>query len=232
MKKIIAFGMSLILIAGVFAGCKKQPNDKQTAKLLEEKYGGERFEVSGGNASSLDRDLEFEVWYDKDGMDIWPDVEIGGDYNLYSSYRSAVCSYWNDEYRKCIDKYDFAEVDYGMDGDDEDACAPNLVYIFIDNDASSEARDDVESLLKDLREICREEEDFHDSDHYEAHCYMVYIWYVDSIADEYLKSDGLRIEADTKDKELRLDNIDVDHKDNSDPRRNSLSNGNAMIYVK
>ena len=230
MRKIIAIGMSLILITGALTGCKKQPSDKETAKRLQEMYGGERFEVSGGRASSRDRDLEFEVWYDKEGAAIWPDIEIGGDYYLYSSYGSAVCNYWNDEYRKCIDKYGFAEVDYGKDGEDEDTCTPNLVYIFIDSEASSESLDDVESLLKDLREICRMEDDFHDSGK-STYYYVAYIWFIDSNEEQYLKNSGIRIESDTKDKELRFDDMDDYHEEKSDPRKTPLSNGNAKIYV-
>lgn len=230
MRKIIAIGMSLVLITGALTGCKKQPGDKETAKRLEEMYGGERFEVSGGNASSLDRDLEFEVWYDKDGADIWPDIEIGGDYVLYSSYDSAVWHYWNDEYRKCIEKYGFAEVDYGQDGEDEDSCAPNLVYIFIDSDASSESLDDVESLLMDLREICRMEDDFHDAGQ-GSNRYIAYIWFIDSDEETFLKNSGIRIESDTKDKELRFDNMDDFHEVQADSRQTPLSGGNAKIYV-
>ena len=229
MRKIIAIGMSLILLTGVLAGCKKQPSDKETKKRLEEMYG-ERFEVSGGYASSLDRDLEFEVWYDKDGADIWPDIEIGGDYVLYSSYEKAVCSYWNDEYRKCIEKYGFADVDYGKEGEDEDSCAPDLIYIFIESDAASGSLDDVESLLKDLRDICRKEDEFHDSGNGTLR-YVVYIWFIDSNEEQYLKNSGIRIESDTKDKDLRFDDMDDYHEDKTDPRKTPLSGGNAKIYV-
>ena len=230
MRKIIAIGMSFILLTGALTGCKKMPGDKETAKRLQEMYGGERFEVSGGNASSLDRDLEFEVWYNKDGADIWPDIEIGGDYALYSSYSGAVCHYWNDEYRECIEKYGFSEVDYGEDGEDEDACQPNLVYIFIEEGASSQSLDDVESLLKDLREICRKEDDFHDSGSGTLR-YIAYIWFIDSSEEKYLKNSGIRIESDTKDNELRFDDMDDYHEEKTDPRKPPLSGGNAKIYV-
>ena len=233
MKKSIAISMSLILTAGIVTGCSGKPGKKETRERLERLCGGENIEIDGEMVRSLDRDLEFSYWYEWEGTPIWPDIDIhlGGKYYLRTTYGRAVHEYWNDEYRSCIEKYDFYDVDYGEDGEDEDKCYPNLVYIFIENGATSEDLGKVESLLSDLREICREEEEFHTSDCTEKFKYLVYVWYIDSDAGEYKKTNGIVIEADTKDKSLQLDNIRIASTDKSDPRKTPLSNGNSKIFV-
>ena len=235
MKKIIAMSMSLILLAGVITGCgKKEPGEKETLRRLENMYG-ECFEINGYKVSSLNRDLEFTYRYDFEGTPIWPDIDIktGGKYVLYSDYRLAVWKYWNDEYRASIEKYNFAEVDYGEDGDDEDKCRPNLVYIFIDVDASPEELAKVESLMADLRNICREEDEFHDlGDYDDKISYIVNIWYIDDEAEEYERTAGIVIHSDTEDSKLRLENLKRTGMADSDPRKPPLDSGKAKVYVK
>lgn len=236
MKKIIAMSLSLILMAGVITGCGAEPGEKATLKQLESDYGGERFEIDGNTVHSLDRDLEFTYSYEWEsgGPEIWPDVKLplGGKYNLNTTYRSAVYNYWNDEYRNVIEKYGFADVDYGPDGDDEDECMPSLVYIFIEDGASDKELEKVESLLFDLRGICRDEDDFHDSDHIEGLVYCVHIWYIDSEAEEYRDAGDILIDSDTKDKDLRIDNFRAKGTYKNDPRTAPLDNGKAKVYVK
>jgi len=225
--------MCLIMVTGIFAGCSREPGDEETAKRLEERFGGERFEVSGRTAHSLDRELDFEVWYDKDGTAIWPDIKItlGGDYILYSSYDSAVHGYWIDEYRKCIDGQNFKQVDYGKDGEDKANCTSNLVYVFVEEGASEEDIKKVESLLTGLRDICRKEAGYHDPDYKGSYSYLAYIWYIDSAAGIFRKTDGVKIYADTKDSDLQLGNVKIKSENSTDPRKTPLSNGNAMIFV-
>ena len=154
MKKIIAMSMSLVLTAGIFTGCSREPGKKDTLRRLEDVCGGENIEiVYDGRARSLDRDLEFTYSYDWEGTPIWPDIDLslGGKYILESDYDYAVHKYWNDEYRRCIEKYNFAEVDYGRDADEEIFLSPNAVYIYIEDGASEEDLKNVESLLLDLR---------------------------------------------------------------------------------
>ena len=234
MKKIIAMSMSLVLTASILTGCGGKPGKKETLERLEDQWGGENIEiVSNGLARSLDRDLEFTYSYDWEGTPIWPDIDInlGGKYILNSDYSYVTHKYWNDEYRRCIDKYNFADVDYGRDADKEIFLSPNLVYIFIEDGASEEDLKNVESLLLDLREICREEDDFHSWDCSEEFSYIVYIWYIDSDAEVYQKTESIRITADTKDKSLQLDNVRITGTDSSDPRDTELSSGKAKIYV-
>ena len=122
MKKIIAISMSLVLMAGILTGCGGKPGKKETLERLEDQWGGENIEiVSNGLARSLDRDLEFTYSYDWEGTPIWPDIDLnlGGKYILESDYSYVTHKYWNDEYRRCIEKYNFAEVDYGREADEE-----------------------------------------------------------------------------------------------------------------
>lgn len=231
MKKQIAAGLSLILTVGLLAGCAIKPGDAKTEKELEEMYA-EDFEVDGNSAWSLDRDLEFEVWWDKDGYDIWPDIDMPftGKYYIRDSYGGAVCQFWGSKYRKCIERYDFTKVDYGRDGDDEDKCFPSQVYIYIEKGASEEEPEDVVSLLSDLRDICKKEEKYHDGDHMDELKYLANIWFIDSESEEYLEAADIMITKDTKDKELDITKLET-KKDKYDPRRISQSNGNASIYV-
>ena len=233
MKKIIAMSMSLILMAGVITGCSGEPGKKETLELLDRIYGGERFELDGNLVRSRDRDIEFYYWYDYEGTPIWPDIdiELGGKYILKSTYFDSVHQYWNDEYRAAIEKYDFRFVDYGEDGDDEERCCPDYVYIIIEDGASPEELAKVESLLSDLREICRDEEEFHDSDYSEEYGYFGFIWYVNGDTGEYQKTFAFRIEADTRDERLKLENISINDMDKSDPHDMLHNNGIAMIYV-
>ena len=108
---------------------------------------------------------------------------------------------------------------------------PNLVYIFIEDGASREDLKNVESLLSDLREICRKEEEFHDSECDSKFVYLANIWYIDSEAEEYQRTASTRIEADTEDSELLLENIRKTVTDKADPRETTLNNGKAKIYV-
>ena len=234
MKKIIAISMSIVMTACIFTGCGGKPGKKETLERLESHCGGENIEIVDRNfARSLDRDLEFTYSYNWEGTPIWPDIDInlGGEYHLDTSYNNAVHGYWNDEYRRCIEKHDFADVDYGRNGDDENRCCPNLVYIFIEDGASSEDLEKVELLFSDLREICIEEEEFHDSDCAKEFGYLAYIWYINSEAGEYQKTKGIWITADTKDEYLQLDNVRIESTERSDPRKTPLSNGNALIFV-
>lgn len=83
MKKIIAMSMSLVLMAGIFTGCSREPGKKDTLRRLEDVCGGENIEiVNDGRARSLDRDLEFTYRYDWEGTPIWPDINMGGKYHL------------------------------------------------------------------------------------------------------------------------------------------------------
>lgn len=234
MKKIIAMGMSLVLMAGIFTGCSREPDKKDTLRRLEDVCGGENIEiVYDGRARSLDRDLEFTYSYDWEGTPIWPDIDLnlGGKYILESDYDYAVHKYWNDEYRRCIEKYNFAEVDYGRDADEEIFLSPNAVYIYIEDGASEEDLKNVESLLLDLREICREEEDFHSWDCSQEFGYLAYIWFIDSDAEVYQKTEGIWIAADTKDQYLQLDNVRIMDTESRDPRDEEYSSGKAKIYV-
>lgn len=234
MKKIIAMGMSLVLTTSLLTGCGGKPDKKETLDRLEDICGGENLEiVSNGFARSLDRDLEFTYSYDWEGTAIWPDIDInlGGKYILDTDYNYAVHKYWNDEYRRCIEKYGFADVDYGRDGDKEIFLSPNTVFIYIEDGASEEDLKKVESLLLDLREICREEEDFHSWDCSEEFIYLAYIWYIDSDAEVYQKTDGILIEADTKDQYLQLDNVRIRSTESSDSRDEEYSGGKAKIFV-
>lgn len=232
-KKLVATGLSLILAAGIVTGCSGEPGKKETRETLERLYGGESFEVDDGMAYSLDRDLEFSYYYDWEGTPIWPDIDInlGGKYIIKTTYNEAVHHYWNKKYRKCIKKYDFEDVDYGTDGKDKDKCSPNMVYIFIEDGASEEDLENVESLLLDLRDICEDEEEFHSSKCSEMYSYVVYIWYIDDEAEEYQKTTTVKVKANTPDKHLKLDNIKIATTEKSDPRDNPLSHGNAMIFV-
>ena len=234
MKKSIAASMSLVLAAGILTGCGGNPGKKETLERLEDQCGGENIEIVDKNlARSLDRDLEFTYSYEWEGTPIWPDIDIdlGGKYILETGYDDALHKYWNDEYRKCIEKYNFAEVDYGRHADEEIFLSPNAVYIYIENGASEEDLKKVESLLLDLREICREEEDFHSWDCSRDFGYLAYIWYIDSDAEVYQKTDGTWIAADTKDKYLQLDNISIRGTESSDPRDEEYGSGKAKIFV-
>ena len=122
-------------------------------------------------------------------------------------------------------------MDYGEDGDDEERCCPDYVYIIIEDGASPEDLAKVESLLSDLREICRDEEEFHDFDYSEEYGYFGFIWYVNGDTGEYQKSFAFRIEADTRDERLKLENISINDMDKSDPHDMLHNNGIAMIYV-
>ena len=234
MKKIIAMSMSLVLTAGILTGCGGKPGKKETLERLEDQCGGENIEiVSNGLARSLDRDLEFSYSYNWEGAPIWPDIDLnlGGKYILESDYDYAVHKYWNDEYRRCIEKYNFAEVDYGRDADEEIFLSPNAVYIYIEDGASEEDLKNVESLLLDLREICREEEDFHSWDCSQEFGYLAYIWFIDSDAEVYQKTEGIWIAADTKDQYLQLDNVRIRDTESRDPRDEEYGSGKAKIYV-
>ena len=234
-KKIIVMSMSLILMACIFTGCSGGKPDKQeTIERLKSHCGGENIEVVDGNlARSLDRDLEFTYSYKWEGTPIWPDIDInlGGKYHLETNYNNNLHKYWNNEYRRCIEKYNFADVDYGEDAEKEIFCFPNLVYVFIEQGASSEDLEKVESLLSDLREICKKESEFHDSKCAQEFAYVAYVWYIDSEAGVYQKTESIRITAKTKDEHLQLDNIKIAGADKSDPRDVPLGNGKAKIYV-
>ena len=233
-KKILTISMSLILMASILMGCGGKPGKKETSERLKSHCGGENIEVVDGNfARSLDRDLEFTYWYKWEGTPIWPDIDIhlGGEYHLETGYNTEVHHYWNDEYRRCIDKCNFASVDYGKDAENENFCYPNLVYVFIEQGASSEDLEKVESLLSDLREICKKEGEFHDSKCAQEFAYVAYVWYIDSEAGVYQKTQGIRITAKTKDENLKLDHIKIESTDKSDPRDIPLANGKAKIYV-
>lgn len=235
MKKLLSVSMSVIFALGMLAGCshKSPPGDSEKVKELEKRYA-EHFEVRGDRVCSLDRDLDFEAWYRESGEAVfWPDIEIpNGKFILSDSYISAVRKFWNDEYRKCIEQYDFDKVDYGTDGDNKEKCAPSLLYVFIEDGASSEKIEDFESLLSDIKEICKKEEKYHtSSDHLQKLHYFVRVFYIDVENGKYRQADDKDITEDISDSELKLSQFPADRDVKRDPRDTVRSNGNAGIYI-
>ena len=245
MKKVMAVSLSLVLLLGTITGCHhKAPDEKETRERVEEIVCGEDFKLKGGDdgyytAYSKDRDLEFEVWWAEDGNAILPDIKIpNGEYYIHSSYGKAVLHFWFDEYQRCIDQYGFYNVDYGPDADagtetdidspyDSDYCCPSTVWIYMDEDSEPEDIEKVESLMRDLRDICEKEEEYHTSDYNME--YSVYLCYRVGVK-EYKQSSYFKISKDSKDRELTVDNFEFsDRTTKSGPGR--FGSGVAVITV-
>ena len=58
-----------------------------------------------------------------------------------------------------------------------------------------------------------------------------YIWFIDSDAEVYQKTEGIWIAADTKDQYLQLDNVRIRDTESRDPRDEEYGSGKAKIYV-
>lgn len=228
MKEKVAAVLGLTLLTGILAGCVlKTPSDKETADELEDMYGGEEFEVEDGTAYSKDRDLEFDVKWINEGKDIGFDFHAGYKLALETTYFKAVYEYWRDDYLDCFDKYDFEEVEYDKKMDQFGSL---LLNIYIVGEPSDSEIRDIESLLEDIREICEEEQEFHDHDYKSHLTYSASIYIIDEYDDEYQVAEDIDIRYDTKDKDLKFKNMDF--KDESgDPRDRPLNNGNVNVYV-
>ena len=237
MKRAIALSLSLVLLLGIVTGCShKAPGEKETSKRIEEIVCGEDFKLKGGDDGhytvySKDRDLEFEAWWDESGIAIWPDIEIpDGEFHIYTSYGKAVLHYWFDEYQRCIDQYGFYNVDYGPDAgrNNNDDCCPNVVWIYMDENSDPEDIEKVESLMRDLRDICKQEEEYHTSD-YDLE-YTVYLCY--RVGDkEFKQSSYFTISKESKDRELTVDNFEFSDRTSSRNGPGRIGSGVAVITV-
>ena len=230
MKKLFALCMSFCLAAGVLCGCSGEPGKAETMERLESICGGENIEIEDHLVRSLDRDLEFSYWYDWKGESIWPDIgiKLGGKYILDSTYMVDVHGYWYEEYRKAVASYGFDYVYY----EETEYRSPDQAYVYVEDSASPEEVMKVESLLFDLREICREEEKFHSSKCAEDFAYYVSIWYIDNEAGTYTKTAPVIIKADTRDDELKVADLELMGDEPADPRNKDLTDGSAKIFVR
>lgn len=231
MKKVIAVSLSLVLMLGIVTGCnKKAPDKNETQERVERLVRGEDFKLKGGDDGyytvySKDRDLEFKVWWSASRDYVLPNFYItNGEYDFNNDYDDAIHNFWNDEYRKCIDQYGFNDVDYGHDADDN--CSPKTVWIYMNTDSDPEDIEKVESLLRDIRDICKKENEYHTSDFdFTYSAYLVY-----RVGEkEYQQADFFKINKDLTDSELKLDNFKF-------PDRTTTigpsSSGNGVAVIK
>ena len=246
MKKVIAFCLSLVLLLGTITGCQlnSYPDEKETRESVKEIVSGESFKLQAGDSSdyytvySKDRDLEFEVQWTKGRDNIFFGIsKPNGKFVLVNDYGKVVHHYWFDEYRRCIDQYGFYNVNYGYDIDtkakidnpkDPDYCYPGAVWIYMDENSNQEDIEKVESLLRDLRDICKKEDKYHTSVYHFG--YSVYLCYRLG-EQEYKQSGSFKITKDLTDEELKLDNFEFsDRTTNIGPGTSSGGVANITVY--
>lgn len=242
MKKVIAVCLSLVLLIGTFTGCQKSyPDEKETRDNVKDIVCGESFKLEGDSdhytVHSKDRDLEFDVWWAKGWDDITYGIRIpNGEFDITNNYDTVVHHFWFDEYCRCIDRYGFYNVNYGYDieskaridsPEDPDYCSPASVWIYMDEDSDPEDIKKIESLMRDLRDICRKEDEYHTSD--TRFYYSVYLTY--KVGEkEFMQSDSFKISKDSADEELKVDNFEFSGRTNSIGPGIS-GNGCAVITV-
>ena len=173
------------------------------AAYVEKFAYGENVEYLGdGHFRSLDRDLEFEETWEIDaaseafGIQGRTEREINSQFTLgghetefYNNYLTAVTYYWTDDILESLNSHNYRSVelveplrvyapgDRVIDGKNTHFFTTYIVTIYIPRDASQELLDDVEQCLRDLRDICAREDEFHDR------CFgmnfNVHIWFID-----------------------------------------------------
>ena len=158
--------------------------------------------MGDGHFRSLDRDLEFEETWEIDaaseafGIQGRTEHEINSQFTLgghetefYNNYLTAVTYYWTDDILESLNSHNYRSVelveplrvyapgDRVIDGKNTHFFTTYIVTIYIPRDASQELLDDVEQCLRDLRDICAREDEFHDR------CFgmnfNVHIWFID-----------------------------------------------------
>lgn len=164
---------------------------------------GENIEYLGdGHFRSLDRDLEFEEKWGTDAASeafgiqgrtsqvINSQFSLGGhETEFYNNYLTAVTYYWTDDILESLNSHNYRSVelveplrvyapgDRVIDGKNTHFFTTYIVTIYIPRGASQELLDDVEQCLRDLRDICAREDEFHDR------CFgmnfNVHIWFID-----------------------------------------------------
>ena len=228
LKKLSIF-LSAFIILSLLTGCSHTPpSDGEKMQQLEEHVAGERVTFNGDNARSLDRDLQFQVFWEESETTIGPGIPVkSGVFQFYTNYREAVHGFWNEEFRERIDKYHFDRVDYGSAVGTN--CTPIVVNIYIDEDASEESRLKVESLLKDLRKICEKEAEYHTSDY--PFDYIIHLYYTKKGSDEVKKTETLYLDKDSTDDELKLDSFTLTGEVVYESEHLPLANGNALIEI-
>jgi hypothetical protein len=225
-KKFII--LTLATLTALLVGCTKTPDDSEKIQRVENIVCGERFTMNGDDVSSLDRDLHFSAYWSENRSDVALGVSVkNGTFSFYTDYDSAVHGFWNEEYHKAIDRLHFDSVDYGSATGN--FCQPDVVYIYMDENASQKDKDKVEALCKDLRKICVMEDAYHTSS--TVFRYAVHVYYTTKDSDECRQLERIRITSDATDDELKLDNHSLTGVVNHEKIHTPLANGNALIVI-
>lgn len=226
---VLCVVLSLSLMTGCFSfrGRKpKKPSEEELVSAVEELVKGENIEYSGnGRFYSLDRDIEFEeqwVLYAQSsgGTDAPRGTGYGSYYldsNLLTSqagaapniinYYTTVYRYWLDDICEEIDSYQFESVEV-IDKVTERRIGRDFyipITIYITQDITPEQVEAVESLLREFRDICIKEQQFHDEYFDFSFCVEIIRWNTEE--DLYFKGETYNVYADTKDSELEIDSI-------------------------
>ena len=229
MKKWIVLLLSIMTTCLLLGCAHTPPGAAETQAKVDDLVGGENVTLQGEVVTCLDRDMKFRVYWEESEDSVFGVKYKSGVFQFYTDYNEKTHAFWNEEYHKAIDKYQFALVDYGMSKGPE--CHPSVVRIYIESEAPEKERHKVEGLLRDLRDICIMEDAYHTNNSYLFY-YNVHLYYSDSVSGNFLGTGKTTITKDSTDDELKLDNIAPDP--STSPRNDTIpmSNGNALIMVE
>ena len=264
-SKSVPTVLCLLISMGLMTGCffrrsrhVEKPTEEDLVEAVEELAKGENIEYLGdGRFSSLDRDLEFEEqWvlhigsgegtdaprftgpgsYYLDSQLLSPDLVEENDGRV--NYYTAIYRYWLDEIFADMESFPFENVE-----------VPDTVTgrrigrdfyisfdIYITPDITDEQVESVASLLSYFRDICVEEQQFHDETFFMSFYVEIILW--DEDEDLCFRTgDTYNINSDTEEYELELDldwnNPDYQWHDRPAPQyaNNGYGGGYTIVII-
>lgn len=233
--------LSLFLLSGCIlysnssgaSNTSNHPTDAEMDQFAEKTACGENIERADPilyRYRSLDRDLEFGVDYNPRTASLDGSfAQTASGYFLTTDYSLAVHYFWQKEYEKAVNSHIFSYCYcHGCTGD-------NLYYsgrglqVYMDKDVTDEQISELEELLRQLRDICVKEMDYHTSepDFY----YMIDFNLVDPDTLLMTNCETVKIYATTTDEELRVSEFEELSSQGYEGPPKRIENGDAFICM-
>ncbi|WP_034450812.1 hypothetical protein [Butyrivibrio sp. AE2032] len=225
-KRIIASGLTLVIPFCMYGcsliggkGRNYQERVDNLDKYVDDLTGGEKVKSVDSSSGAqytykcLDRDLEFGVNIFEGTTSLDGSFAHGTGKFYYSDYYDeAVHYYWQEEFEKTAEGRGFDFVHFGdctdSKGEESLFFSGDNISIYIDKDCTDEQVEEVDAMLRAIRDICVKEKGFHKKT--TDFKYSVLLYWYDAGTDHYDAMETFWISADTKDDELHVKDIPLD----------------------
>lgn len=218
--KLLASGavvMAAVCLGGCFFGNSKGKNYQEHVDNIDEHVdeltGGEKVKLVDQQGDRYiyeckDRDVTFTVMISENTASLDGSFVhgTGSYYYVDTYYDSAVHYYWQEEFEKTAEGKGFDFVNFGdctdSKGEESYNFSGETLFIYVDKDCTDEQIEKVNQMLREVRDICIKETEFHKKD--TDFDYAIVLYWYDPETNITKRTEYVWIDADTTDKELDI----------------------------